>query len=109
MPFFFFGFLGGVIRGTVGLIKYVQSYKDVQFKPAYFGTTIVLSGLIGLAAAWATHDLGIAFLGLKEVPLALALIIGYAGGDFMENIFKIIVKDDKVFQIGELLKKKASH
>jgi len=106
MNFFFFGFLGGVIRGTVGLIKYIQSYKDVEFKPAYFGGTVMVSGLIGLVAAWATHDLGISFLGLEKLPLSLALIIGYAGGDFMENIFKIIIKDDNVFQIGERLKKK---
>ncbi len=106
MSFFFFGFLGGVIRGVVGLIKHMQSYKDVKFNPAYFGGTVVVSGLIGLAAAWITHDLGISFLGLEKLPLSLALIIGYAGGDFMENIFKIVIKDDTIFQIGEHLKKK---
>ena len=98
MPFFFFGFLGGLIRGVIGLIKYTQSYKDVTFKPSYFGATVFISGLIGLAAAWVTHDLGVSFMGFDSLPLALALIIGYAGGDFMENIFKIIVKDDKIFQ-----------
>ncbi len=106
MSFFFFGFLGGVIRGTVGLVKYIQSYKDVEIRPAYFASTVGVSGLIGLAAAWITHDLGISFLGLEELPLSLALIIGYAGGDFMENIFKIVIKDDTIFQIGERLKKK---
>ncbi len=106
MEFFFFGFLGGVIRGTVGLIKHIQSYKDVAIKPLYFSTTIAISGLIGLASAWVTHDLGISFLGLETLPLSLALIIGYAGGDFMENIFKIITKDDKIFQVGKRLEKK---
>ncbi len=106
MSFFFFGFLGGVIRGAVGLIKYIQSYKDVKIRPWYFGGTVALSGLIGLAAAWITHDLGISFLGLEKLPLSLALIIGYAGGDFMENIFKIIIKDDNIFQVGKLLKDK---
>jgi hypothetical protein len=105
MSFFFFGFLGGIIRGTVGLIKYIQSYKDVTIKPWYFGGTVAISGFIGLAAAWITHDLGISFLGLEKLPLGLALIIGYAGGDFMENIFKIIIKDDKFFQMKNLLKK----
>jgi len=101
MSFFFFGFLGGVIRGVVGLIKYIQSYKDVKFNPAYFGGTVMISGLIGLVAAWATHDLGISFLGLETLPLSLALIIGYAGGDFMENMFKIITKNPDVFQVGK--------
>ncbi len=106
MSFFFFGFLGGVIRGVVGLIKYIQSYKDVAIRPWYFASTVGISGLIGLAAAWITHDMGIAILGIEEIPLSLALIIGYAGGDFMENIFKIIIKDDKIFQVGKILERK---
>ena len=105
MIFFFFGFLGGFIRGVVGLIKHTQSYKDVKIKPGYFLGTLTLSGLIGLVAAWITHDLGIAFLGLETIPLSIALIIGYAGGDFIENIFKIIIKDDTIFQIGKRLGK----
>lgn len=100
MSFFFFGFLGGVIRGSVGLIKYIQSYKDVEIRPWYFVGTVGISGLIGLASAWITHDLGISFLGLERLPLSLALIIGYAGGDFIENVFKIIIKDDTIFKIG---------
>lgn len=103
MSFFFFGFLGGVIRGTVGVIKYLQSYKDVEIRPRYFGGAVFVSGLIGLTSAWATHDLGISFLGLEKLPLSVALIIGYAGGDFLENIFKILVKEPDIFQF---LKKK---
>ncbi len=105
MSFFFFGFLGGIIRGTVGLIKYFQSYKDVEIRPKYFTGTILISGLIGLAAAWITHDMGISFLGLEKLPLSLALIIGYAGSDFLENIFKIIIKDDKIFKLDGMKKK----
>ena len=105
MSFFFFGFLGGAIRGIVGLVKYVQSYKDIEIKLWYFGSTVAISGFIGLACAWITHDLGISFLGLEKIPLSLALIIGYAGGDFIENVFKIIIKDDNIFQIGGALKK----
>ncbi len=101
MSFFFFGFLGGVIRGIVGLVKYIQSYKDVEIRPKYFTGTVLISGLIGLTAAWITHDMGISFLGLEKLPLSLALIIGYAGGDFLENIFKIIIKDDTIFQLGK--------
>ena len=103
MSFFFFGFLGGVIRGTVGLTKYIQSYKDVDIRPWYFSGTVVVSGLIGMACAWVVEDLGVSFMGLETMPLSVALIIGYAGGDFLENIFKIIVKEPDLFQF---LKKK---
>ena len=105
MTFFFFGFLGGVIRSLLGLIKYTQSYKEVKIKPWYFGGTMAVSGFVGLISAWITHDLGVAFLGLETLPLALALVVGYAGGDFIENIFKIIVKEPNIFKIGEKLKK----
>ena len=103
MDFFFFGFLGGIIRGAVGLIKYSQSYKDVDIRPWYFSGTVVISGLIGVACAWIVQDLGVSFIGLETLPLSIALIIGYAGGDFIENVFKIIVKEPELFQF---LKKK---
>ena len=103
MGFFFFGFFGGVIRGTVGIIKYSRSYKDVEIRPWYFSGTIVISGLIGVICAWVVQDLGVSFMGLETLPLSVALIIGYAGGDFLENIFKIIVKEPDLFQF---LKKK---
>ena len=98
MIFFFFGFLGGAIRGIVGLIKHVQSYKDVAIRPWYFGGMVVISGLVGMICAWITQDMGISFLGLEKIPLSIALIIGYAGGDFIENIFKIIIKEPDIFQ-----------
>ncbi len=98
MSFFFFGFLGGVIRGTVGLIKYVQSYKDVSIKPWYFSGTVAVSGLIGLTCAWVVQDLGVTLMGIDTIPLSFALVIGYAGGDFIENIFKIIIKEPDLFQ-----------
>ena len=98
MSFFFFGFLGGVIRGIVGLIKYIKAYKDVEIRPWYFSGTVVLSGLIGMISAWVVQDLGISFMGLETLPLSVALIVGYAGGDFLENIFKIIIKKPDLFQ-----------
>lgn len=98
MSFFFFGFLGGAIRGTVGLIKYIQSYKDVDIKPWYLSGTVAVSGLIGMVCAWVVQDLGISLMGLETMPLSIALIIGYAGGDFIENIFKIIIKEPDLFR-----------
>lgn len=101
MYFFLFGFFGGVIRGIVGLIKYTQSYKDVKIRPWYFSATVLLSGLVGFLCAWITNDLGISFLGLEQIPLSIALIVGYAGGDFIENVFKIIIKKPNLFEIGK--------
>jgi hypothetical protein len=105
MTFFFFGFLGGVIRGFVGIIKYTQSYKDVKLNLPYFSIVVFVSGSIGFISSWIVNDLGILMPGIETIPLSFALIVGYAGGDFIENIFKIIIKDNSVFQIGKLLKK----
>lgn len=85
------GFLGGLIRGLVGFTKHQFSYKEVKFNPWYFLSMMGLSGLIGLMVAGAVEKSGFAFLGVALTP-ALAVIIGYAGGDFLENIYKIIVK-----------------
>lgn len=93
------GFLGGVVRGLVGFIKHQQSYKDVPFKPLYFSSMMAVSGLIGLLAAYVTTDLGITFLGLETISPAVAIIIGYAGGDLLENIFKIAIKSPTIYSL----------
>jgi len=80
------------LRGGLGVAKYSLSYKDVNLRPWYFAATVTLSGVLGGMAAWVTNDLGIAFLGVKQLSPAIALIIGYAGGDFLENIAKIITQ-----------------
>lgn len=95
--FFIAGFVGGVLRGAVGLIKYSMSYKDVTIRPWYFAGMVVISGIIGATAAWIVHDLGIEFLGVESLSPALAVVIGYAGGDFLENAFKIITKKTSLF------------
>lgn len=95
--FFIAGFIGGVIRGIVGIIKYALSYKDVKFNWFYFGGITFISGLIGLASAWIISDLGLTFEGIAGVSPAIALIAGYAGGDFLENIFKVLMKKPILF------------
>ena len=95
--FFLAGFLGGAIRGIVGIIKYAFSYKDVKIKWLYFGGMTAISGLIGLTAAWIILELGMAFEGVKGLSPAIALIAGYAGGDFLENIFKVLMKKPILF------------
>jgi peptidoglycan/LPS O-acetylase OafA/YrhL len=87
--FFIFGFMGGILRGIVGLIKYSNSYKDVEIRPWYFTGMVVLSGFLGAVAAWVVHDLGIDFLGVQSFSPALGVVMGYAGGDLLENIVKI--------------------
>ena len=91
------GFLGGAIRGVVGLIKYSTSYKDVEIRPWYFSGMVGLSGLIGLLAAYVTADLGITFLGLEKISFSIALILGYAGGDILENLYKIILQKSTIY------------
>ncbi|MDI6602609.1 MAG: hypothetical protein QME57_00620 [Patescibacteria group bacterium] len=57
-----------------------------------------VSGLIGLTAAWIIPEIGLVFEGLKGLSPAIALISGYAGGDFLENIFKILMKKPILFE-----------
>ncbi|OHA59934.1 MAG: hypothetical protein A2589_02775 [Candidatus Vogelbacteria bacterium RIFOXYD1_FULL_46_19] len=91
------GLGGGVVRGLVGYFKYHYSYRNVTFNPLYFISGVVLSGLVGSLAAWVTEDLGITFLGLETLTPALGFIIGYAGGDFIENLFKIITGKTSIY------------
>ncbi len=93
------GFGGGVVRGLVGYIKYRNSYKNTPFMPSYFAFSVLVSGVVGLLVAWVTQDLGVTFLGLSTITPALALIIGYAGGDFIENLFKILTGKTSFYKI----------
>jgi len=87
---------GGIVRGLVGFIKHQFSYKDVPFKPGYFIGTMVTSGIIGLVSVWAIKGVGFNFE--NAFTPALAFIIGYAGGDFIENIYKIIIKKSNIYE-----------
>lgn len=89
-------FGGGLIRGLVGFIKHQFSYKDVPFRPGYFLGMMMASGIIGLLSVWAIKGVGFTF-GDTFSP-ALAFIIGYAGGDFIENIYKIIIKKSSLYE-----------
>lgn len=82
---------GGLVRGIVGFLKYQFAYKSVQFKPLYIATIMTLSAFVGLAITWAlvASDLSLPFL--EQINPAIAFIVGYAGGDLIENIYKILV------------------
>ena len=87
------GFAGGMVRGLVGFIKYQYSYKNVGFKLPYFFVMMFISGVVGLltAAAFRYNE-------------TFSFIIGYAGGDFIENMYKIIAKTPSLYGIGDYLK-----
>lgn len=82
------GFGGGMVRGLVGFIKYQYAYKNVGFKLPYFFAMMFLSGVVGVLVASAFNN----------NPL-FAFIVGYAGGDFVENVYKIIAKKPSLYPI----------
>lgn len=90
------GFGGGMVRGLVGFIKHQYSYKNVKFEVPYFLAMCFFSGVIGVLTAVAMKELGLTFFGGYFTP-AMAFIIGYAGGDFIENIYKIIIKKPSLY------------
>lgn len=89
-PLLIAGFGGGMVRGLVGFIKHQFSYKNVSFNVPYFLAMMFLSGVVGVLTSAAVRELGFDFLGGPVTP-AIAFIIGYAGGDFIENVYKIIL------------------
>jgi len=91
------GFGGGVIRGLVGFVKHQFSYKNVPFNLSYFLTMSSISGVIGLLCALSVKEIGLTLEG--TFGPALSFIVGYAGGDFIENIYKIIVQKSSLYPI----------
>ena len=100
------GFGGGVVRGLVGFIKHRFSYKQVGFNLPYFLSMMFISGIISLLTAIVIKELGLTFFGLDYLTPALAFVIGYAGGDFLENIYKIIIKKPSICKLPDFWQKK---
>ena len=90
------GFGGGVMRGLMGFIKHQFAYKNVPFNLAYFLGMSFLSGVIGLLSAMAVKEVGFTLEGIFSP--GLSFIVGYAGGDFIENVYKIIIKKSSLYQ-----------
>jgi hypothetical protein len=88
-------FGGGIIRGLVGFIKHQYSYKNVGFKLPYFLGMMFVSGTVGLLCALAVKEVGFTLFG--TFTPALAFIVGYAGGDFIENVYKLITKKSSLY------------
>ena len=90
------GFGGGAMRGLMGFIKHQFAYKNVPFNLAYFLGMSFLSGVIGLLSAMAVKEVGFTLEGIFSP--GLSFIVGYAGGDFIENVYKIIIKKSSLYQ-----------
>jgi hypothetical protein len=88
------GLAGGIVRGLVGFMKYQLAYKNVKFDICYFLSIVLISGAVGAVVSWAAKEGQ--FLGI-ELNAGIAMVIGYAGGDFIENIYKIITQKSNIF------------
>jgi len=95
------GFAGGLIRGLVGYVKYQSSYKNVPFKLGYFLAMVLATGIIGLAAGWLVKAV-VALDGTLEITRFYAFVAGYAGGDFIENVYKIILKKPSIYPLTKI-------
>lgn len=80
---FLAGFLGGVIRGLIGITKYVTATpsKRRKVRKDWIVLNLLSSGGLGLiVGVFIAND------------VRFALLAGYAGTDFIENLFKIKMK-----------------
>ncbi|MBN2331282.1 MAG: hypothetical protein JXC85_05705 [Candidatus Aenigmarchaeota archaeon] len=80
---FLAGFLGGVIRGLVGITKYLNATpaKKRNVRKEWIVLSLLSSGGMGLlAGVFIAND------------VKFALVAGYAGTDFIESLFKIKMK-----------------
>ena len=77
------GFLGGVIRGLVGISKAIRSSpsKKKVIRRDYLAVSLLSSGGLGLMVGVFIAD-----------DIKFALLAGYAGADFIENLYKIKMK-----------------
>jgi hypothetical protein len=86
------GFGGGAVRSIVGYYK-SSSFENPKFDIKNFVVMILLSGFIGLIAAVVTKELDLGLLGLPGgLTPAVAFLVGYAGGDLLDNLYKIFLR-----------------
>ena len=72
------GFVGGIARGLSSFLKKTKADAAVKFNYSYFFTTVFFSGILG----------GIAGAVASEPNWKIAFLAGYAGIDFIENLYK---------------------
>lgn len=93
------GAAGGFVRGIVGFVKHQFAYKNVTFKPWYFVGMMGLSALVGFTSTWAVASSGLKLPVIEKINPAIAFIVGYAGGDFLENLYKIMIKKTTLYPV----------
>ena len=71
------GFVGGIARGLSSFLKKRGRGSGVKFDFPYFFTTVFFSGILGGVAG-----------ALTESNWKTSLLAGYAGIDFLENMYK---------------------
>ena len=91
------GALGGIVRGVVGFVKHQFAYKKVEFNAVYFLGMVALSALVGMSTAWVGANLNISLTVTEPINPAMAFVAGYAGGDFIENLYKILIGKTTLF------------
>lgn len=80
---FLAGFLGGIIRGLMGITKYINATptKRRKVQKDWVVLSLLSSGGMGLmVGVFIAED------------IKFALVAGYAGTDFIESLFKIKMK-----------------
>lgn len=71
------GFVGGIARGLSSFLKKRKKDSKTRFDYPYFFSTVFISGILGGIAG-----------ALAEGNWKTAFLAGYAGIDFLENIYK---------------------
>lgn len=71
------GFAGGLARGLSSYLKKRNRGAKVRFDYPYFFTTVFFSGILGGIAG-----------AVAEGSWKTAFLAGYAGTDFLENMYK---------------------
>ena len=74
-----FGALGGLARGGVGVLKAYRRKEKLSWK--YFFITMFSSAVVGCVAAL-----------LITQDYRLSVLVGYAGMDVLESVYKIYNK-----------------
>ncbi len=95
------GAFGGLVRGIVGYLKYQFAYRRVKLNPLYLLVMVGLSAVVGAAASWVVSESGLEIPGITKLNPAIAFIVGYAGGDFIENLYKILIGKITLYPLGK--------
>jgi len=66
---------------------------DIYFIPLYIKGC--QAGIVGVLTAVAIDQSTISIEGITYVSPAIAFIIGYAGGDFLDGVYKVLLKKVK--------------